>query len=126
MVKKGKLRAALDAHKGRDYELEKQKKLQKKAQKAKEQRGGGVTVQEDAGKQNGEENVNWETDDENASQDGWEGLGSGDDEADGRDGREEEEEVDREQTDGGDEEDESVDGVEQVRSLQSAWENGRY
>lgn len=35
MVKKGKLLAALDSHKGKDYKLEKQKILQKKAEKRK-------------------------------------------------------------------------------------------
>ena len=36
MVKKSKLLAALDAHKGRDHKLEKQKKLQKEAEKRKQ------------------------------------------------------------------------------------------
>lgn len=35
MAKKSKLLAALDAHKGRDFKLEKQKKLQKQADKRK-------------------------------------------------------------------------------------------
>ena len=35
MVKKSKLLAALDVHKGRNYELERQKALQKKAEKKK-------------------------------------------------------------------------------------------
>lgn len=35
MAKKGKLLVALDAHKGRDYKLEKQKKQQKQAAKKK-------------------------------------------------------------------------------------------
>lgn len=35
MVKKSKLLAALDAHKGKDYKLEKQKMLQRKAEKRK-------------------------------------------------------------------------------------------
>lgn len=35
MAKKGKLLVALDAHKGRDYRLEKQKKKQKQAAKKK-------------------------------------------------------------------------------------------
>lgn len=38
MVKKSKLFAALDVHKGRDYKLEKQKKLQKQAAKKKKVR----------------------------------------------------------------------------------------
>lgn len=39
MVKKGKLRAALDAHQGRDYEKERQKKMQKEADKKKRASG---------------------------------------------------------------------------------------
>ena len=39
MAKKGKLLSALDAHKGRDYELERQKKLQKHGVKKKRKRG---------------------------------------------------------------------------------------
>lgn len=35
MAKKSKLLAALDAHKGRDYKLEHQKKLQKQAERRK-------------------------------------------------------------------------------------------
>lgn len=38
MARKSKLLAALDAHKGRDYKLEKQKKLQKQAVKRKKAR----------------------------------------------------------------------------------------
>ncbi len=38
MAKKSKLLAALDAHKGRDYKLEKQKKFQKQADKRKKSR----------------------------------------------------------------------------------------
>lgn len=38
MAKKSKLLAALDAHKGRDYKLEKQKKLQRQAVKRKKAR----------------------------------------------------------------------------------------
>ncbi|PGH02280.1 rRNA-processing protein EBP2 [Blastomyces parvus] len=40
MVKKSKLLSALDAHKGRNYELERQKKLQKAAEKRKRAAGG--------------------------------------------------------------------------------------
>lgn len=47
MVKKGKLRAALDAHKGRDYEKERQKKMQKEAEKKK--RANGTELQQGAG-----------------------------------------------------------------------------
>ena len=45
MAKKSKLLAALDAHKGRDYQAEKQKKLQKQAAKRKSEKPEG---QEDA------------------------------------------------------------------------------
>lgn len=38
MVKKSKLLAALDAYKGKDYKLEKQKILQKKAEKRKNEK----------------------------------------------------------------------------------------
>jgi len=38
MAKKSKLLAALDTHKGRDYKLEKQKKLQKQAGRRKKSR----------------------------------------------------------------------------------------
>ena len=37
MAKKSKLLAALDAHKGRDYQVEKQKELQKKAKRKKKE-----------------------------------------------------------------------------------------
>lgn len=37
MVKKGKLLVAFDAHKGRDYDKERQKKLAKAAEKKKKQ-----------------------------------------------------------------------------------------
>lgn len=40
MVKKSKLFAALDAHKGKDYEKERQKKLAKAAEKKKKARKG--------------------------------------------------------------------------------------
>lgn len=40
MVKKSKLFAALDAHKGRDYEKERQKKLAKAAEKKKKAQKG--------------------------------------------------------------------------------------
>jgi hypothetical protein len=47
MVKKSKLFAALDAHKGRDYEKERQKKLAKTAEKKKKaQKGDSKEVEE--------------------------------------------------------------------------------
>jgi len=47
MVKKSKLFAALDAHKGRDYEKERQKKLAKAAEKKKKtQKGEGKEDEE--------------------------------------------------------------------------------
>jgi rRNA-processing protein EBP2 len=48
MGQKSKLLAALDAHKGRDYKLEHQKKLAKKARKRKSQKAL-VDKPEDAG-----------------------------------------------------------------------------
>lgn len=45
MSRKSKLLAALDAHKGRDYQAEKQKKLQKQAAKRKAEK---AEVQQDA------------------------------------------------------------------------------
>ncbi|PGH05365.1 hypothetical protein AJ79_06834 [Helicocarpus griseus UAMH5409] len=42
MVKKSKLLLALDAHKGRNYELERQKKLQKAAEKRKQAKAGNT------------------------------------------------------------------------------------
>ena len=45
MAKKSKLLAALDAHKGRDYSLEKQKKLQKQAAKRKKARSQTQTTE---------------------------------------------------------------------------------
>ena len=46
MAKKGKLLAALDAHKGRDYRLEKQKKQQKQAAKKKRTKAPGSKFEE--------------------------------------------------------------------------------
>ncbi|KAL9130878.1 MAG: hypothetical protein Q9175_006914 [Cornicularia normoerica] len=46
MAKKGKLLAALDAHKSRDYKLEKQKKLQKQAAKKKRTKAPGSNLEE--------------------------------------------------------------------------------
>lgn len=42
MAKKSKLLSALDAHKGRDYEKERQKKLAKAAEKKKKTQKGEV------------------------------------------------------------------------------------
>ena len=52
MAKKRKLLAALDAHKGRDYKLEKQKKLHKQAERRKKSKN----VEQVSGLDNGEEN----------------------------------------------------------------------
>ncbi|KAI9887832.1 MAG: rRNA-processing protein and EBNA1-binding protein ebp2 [Watsoniomyces obsoletus] len=110
MVKKSKLKAALDAHQGRDYELEKQKKLQKKARKTKEERGG-VNVGEDAGKQNGEQGVNREDEvEENVGEDRWEGIGSGNENENAAEQDDRQDEMGGEHTDG-DDDDESVDSV---------------
>jgi rRNA-processing protein EBP2 len=47
MVKKSKLFAALDAHKGRDYEKERQKKLAKAAEKKKRAQNGEAKEDEE-------------------------------------------------------------------------------
>lgn len=47
MVKKSKLFAALDAHKGRDYEKERQKKLAKAAEKKKKAQKKGETKEDE-------------------------------------------------------------------------------
>lgn len=72
MVKKSKLLTALDAHKGRDYEAERQKKLQKQAAKRKADKS--VTLEDALGRsiiaENGpngipelsEESEGWESD----------------------------------------------------------------
>ncbi|MCJ1478801.1 rRNA-processing protein and EBNA1-binding protein ebp2 [Lambiella insularis] len=64
MARKSKLLAALDAHKGRDYKLEKQKSLQKKAEKRK--RSKQVVQHTENGHksvpQPGEESAGWESD----------------------------------------------------------------
>ena len=44
---KSKLKAALDAHKGRDFKLEKQRKLEKEARKRKQAKGGEEAEVED-------------------------------------------------------------------------------
>lgn len=74
MAKKSKLLAALDAHKGRDYKLEKQKKLQKQAEKGKMSKVSKDTSDsehtgEDGARLNGkeprlaeEESEGWESD----------------------------------------------------------------
>lgn len=54
MAKKGKLLAALDAHKGRDYKLEKQKKQQKQAARKNRPKTPGLNLEE-------KENVNAQT-----------------------------------------------------------------
>ena len=46
MARKGKLLAALDAHKGRDYRLEKQKKQQKQAAKKKRTKASESSLEE--------------------------------------------------------------------------------
>ena len=78
MAKKGKLLAALDAHKGRDYKLEKQKKLQKQAERRKrlktvEQVSGSDNADENGAKVTGEgprledESDGWESDESEAA-----------------------------------------------------------
>lgn len=77
MAKKSKLLAALDAHKGRDYKLEKQKKLQKQAEKRNKLRVAEASEAEDAeeggSKLNGDgprledESDGWESDESEAA-----------------------------------------------------------
>ena len=77
MARKSKLLSALDAHRGRDYQAEKQKKLQKKATKRKaerlEDKNGVPELQEDQSQVvNGipklsEESEGWESDENNES-----------------------------------------------------------
>ena len=77
MARKSKLLTALDAHRGRDYQAEKQKKLQKKATKRKTERledqNGAPGLQTDQSRiANGipklsEESEGWESDENNES-----------------------------------------------------------
>ncbi len=69
MAKKGKLLAALDAHKGRDYRLEKQKKQQKQAVKKKRTKAPRSQFEE---KENIEAHVNGTASMPEAESDGWE------------------------------------------------------
>ena len=74
MAKKSKLLAALDAHKGRNYELERQKSLQKKAEKRKKAKAEAKSLEVEVLV---EDNVSGNG---SAAQDseGWESEGSGD------------------------------------------------
>lgn len=72
MAKKSKLSAALDAHKGVDYSLLKQKKLQKQAQKKKKAKQAGHSINGTNGVDsavaqepdtNGQDEAQWETED---------------------------------------------------------------
>ena len=69
MAKKGKLLAALDAHKGRDYKLEKQKKQQKQAAKQKRTKTPGSNLDE---KKNVEAQANGTASMPDVESDGWE------------------------------------------------------
>ncbi|KAL9062838.1 MAG: hypothetical protein Q9161_009729 [Pseudevernia consocians] len=69
MAKKGKLLAALDAHKGRDYRLEKQKKQQKQAAKKKRTKAPGSKFEE---RENVESLANGTVSMPEAESDGWE------------------------------------------------------
>lgn len=74
MAKRSKLLAALDAHRGKDYKLEKQKKLQKRAIKEKNSKlrfkNAEVVDEETA--------LNCSTPQLEAESDGWESDGSED------------------------------------------------
>ena len=76
MAKKSKLLAALDAHKGRDYKVEKQKKQQKQAEKKKrlketqaleEEKENNVVSTSDAGSAVQVESDRWESDESEAA-----------------------------------------------------------
>lgn len=69
MAKKGRLLAALDAHKGRDYKLEKQKNQQKQAAKKNRSRASGSIIQE---KETVEAHVNGTASMPEDESDGWE------------------------------------------------------
>ena len=69
MAKKGRLLAALDAHKGRDYILEKQKKQQKQAAKKKRTK---VPRSKLEGKESVEAQANGKVSMPEAESDGWE------------------------------------------------------
>lgn len=69
MAKKSKLLAALDAHKGRDYKLEKQKKQQKQAAKKKRTKAARSISEE---KENFEAQANGTASMPEAESDGWE------------------------------------------------------
>lgn len=78
MAKKSKLLAALDAHKGRDYKLEKQKKLQKQAERRKKAKTAEQVSSSDNAEENGaevigegprleDESDGWESDESEAA-----------------------------------------------------------
>lgn len=69
MAKKGKLLTALDAHKGRDYKLEKQKKQQKQAAKKKRTKAPRSNLDE---KENVEAQANGTASMPEVESDGWE------------------------------------------------------
>ncbi|KAL1852966.1 rRNA-processing protein EBP2 [Paecilomyces lecythidis] len=103
MVKKSKLLLALDAHKGRDYEAERQKKLvkaaeKKKGKKEKKEENGEETEEKKTevkavnGKKGDKEKEEERTDEESEGQSGDEELENGDE-----DGNEEEEEEEEEE-----------------------------
>ena len=58
MARKSKLLSALDAHKGRNFELERQKKLQKAAEKKKKKRKEEEEEEKQRSKPETEENSN--------------------------------------------------------------------
>ena len=87
MVKKSKLLSALDAEKGRDYEAEKRKKVQKKAEKTKrlksERQLAGAGTKPVETITNGEPDLEAALqDDAPTANDDFEAFGSGDEEAD--------------------------------------------
>ncbi|KAI9796093.1 MAG: rRNA-processing protein and EBNA1-binding protein ebp2 [Piccolia ochrophora] len=59
MVKKSRLRSALDAHQGKDYRLERQKTLQKQAQKKKRKGDGGTSEADQINEREEESGSEW-------------------------------------------------------------------
>lgn len=76
MAKKSKLLAALDAHKSRDYEVEKQKKFQKQAEKKKRSKASSVLRLDSEEKKNVDVANNGSVPISEAESEGWESDGS--------------------------------------------------
>lgn len=93
MVKRSKLLQALDAHKGRDYDTEKQKKLVKAAEKRKGVKKGPVSAEQPE-EDVEEEDVSAEAADEEEDEEEEDEEAEGEEEAGEEDGEEEDEDED--------------------------------